>query len=980
MARPGDTLGFRPHPSRKSQWAFPGAEKFRIENAPHGGNGFFPNPDQWLTHLKADTIVAFFGYNESFDGTKHLAAYEAELDAFVVHTLSKAYNGIAAPRLVLVSPIAYEDQSKIKDLPNGTAENANLKLYSAAMERVAKKYSLTFVDLFTPTEKIYAEAKVPFTTNGYIPTEAGYEQLAPILADGVFGKQLRNSKADPANVLAAVKQKNWFWQNDYGILNGVHTHGRRYMPFGPQNYPDEVIKTREMTTLRDNLIEAIASGTTSSLVVDDSKTHPLPVVPTNYNAKQKTTASRYLYGDDAEKSLTVPNGYKVQLFASEKEFPNLANPMQLSFDNRGRLWVATMPTYPAYRPGDPLPDDKILIYEDTNGDGRADKETVFADKLQLPIGFEFAPEGVYVSQEPNILLLRDTDGDDKADTREIILGGFDSHDTHHAISAYCADPSGAFLMGEGVFLHSNVETAYGPVRAMNGGFFRYSPQRSQLERTAQLSIPNPWGIAFDEWGQDFFLHTSGPSINWMLPASVKPTYGSQCPSTANLVPEGQAVRPTSGLEFVSSRHFPDDVQGDMLLCNNIGFLGIKQHSIVDDGTGYKTAFRQNLLSSTDGNFRPVDLEFAPDGSLFVIDWHNVLIGHMQHNARDPLRDHVHGRIYRITYPSRPLVKPALVEKASVENLLENLKLPEYRTRYRSRRELRAHPAAEVLPAIKNWVAKLDPKDPRHEHHLLEALWTTWGLNQVDEPLLRQLLEAQDYHVRAAAVRVLRYNPQRIPGHVALLEKAAVDPHGRVRLEAIIAASWLNNASGKKIVAIASALPLDDWNKGAAKTAISRLEGVQDAVVDEHPLPPVPTHLASAEQKQFIAGHEIYFRDAHCATCHQPDGKGLDPAFPPLANSEWVTGDPDRLIKLTLHGMMGPLELNGKKYDGLVPMTPFGGILKDDEVAAVLTYVRNTFSNKAPAVSPSQVSKVREATKAHQGFYMAQDLIKENPLK
>jgi mono/diheme cytochrome c family protein len=202
----------------------------------------------------------------------------------------------------------------------------------------------------------------------------------------------------------------------------------------------------------------------------------------------------------------------------------------------------------------------------------------------------------------------------------------------------------------------------------------------------------------------------------------------------------------------------------------------------------------------------------------------------------------------------------------------------------------------------------------------------------------------------------------------------------VRLEAIIAASWLNNASGKKIVAIASALPLDDWNKGAAKTAISRLEGVQDAVVDEHPLPPVPTHLASAEQKQFIAGHEVYFRDAHCATCHMPDGKGLDPAFPPLANSEWVTGDPDRLIKLTLHGMMGPFELNGKKYDGLVPMTPFGGILKDDEVAAVLTYVRNTFSNKAPAVSPSQVSKVREATKAHQGFYMAQDLIKESPLK
>ena len=980
MGRPGDTPAFRPHPARISQWAFPGAEKFRPEFAKHAGEGFFPTPDQWLTHLKADTIIAFFGYNESFDGPSRVENYEAELDAFVLHTLSNAYNGSAAPRLVLVSPIAFENLSKTKDLPDGSAENANLKLYTAAMERVAKKHSLTFVDLFTPTFDLFSKADGPFTTSGFIPTEATYEKLAKLLADGVYGSQPRSSKADPAKVLAAIKQKNWFWQNDYNILNGVHSYGRRYNPYGPQNYPDEVQKTREMLALRDQLIHAVASGKTTNLSVDDSKTHPLPPVPTNYTPSNKNGDPDYLYGADAEKSLTVPEGYKVQLFASEKEFPNLANPMQLSFDDRGRLWVATMPTYPAYRPGDQLPNDKILIYEDTNGDGRADKETVFADKLNLPIGFEFAPEGVYLSQEPNLMLLRDTDGDDKADVREIVLGGFDTHDTHHAISAYCADPSGAFLMGEGVFLHSNVETAYGPVHGMNGGFFRYSPQRSQLERTAQLSIPNPWGIAFDDWGQDFFLHTSGTSINWMLPASVKPTYGSQSPSTANLAPEGHNVRPTSGLEFVSSRHFPDEVQGDMLLGNTIGFLGIKQHSITDDGTGYKTAFRQDLLSSSDGNFRPVDLEFAPDGSLYVIDWHNVLIGHMQHNARDPLRDHVHGRIYRITYPSRPLVKPAQVDKAPIATLLENLKLPEYRSRYRSRRELRSHPAAEVMPALTKWVAALDPKAPRYEHHLLEALWTTWGLNQVDETLLRRLLQAQDFHARAAAVRVLRYNSHRIPDHAALLEKAAADPDGRVRLEAIIAGSWLDNEAGKKVITIAAAQPLDPWSEGAAKTALSRIKGDQEEIINEHPLPPMPAYLTEVEQDQFVAGHEVYFRDAHCATCHQPDGKGLDPAFPPLAKSDWVTGDPERLIKLTLHGLMGPFELNGKKYNGLVPMTPFGSMLKDDEVAAVLTYVRNSFGNKAPAVSPSQVSQVREATKSQQGFYMAEDLLKAHPMK
>jgi len=980
MGRPGDTPAFRPHPGRKSQWAFPGAEKFRPEFNVHSGEGFFPTPDQWLHFLEADTIVAFFGYNESFDGPSRVDNYEAELNAFVVHTLSKAYNGKAAPRLVLVSPIAYENLSKQRDLPNGEKENANLALYSAAMQRVAKKHNLTFIDLFTPTKEHYSTAKTPFTNNGFIPNEEGYKQLAVLLANGLYGHASTASKADPEKVHAAVKQKDWFWHNDYNILNGVHTHGRRYAPFGPQNYQDEVKKTREMAALRDQLIHAVASGKTTNLSVDDSKTHKLPPVPTNYRPGGKNGSEQYLYGKDAESKLTVPEGYKVQLFASEKEFPNLANPMQLSFDKKGRLWVAVMPTYPHYRPGDALPNDKLLIYEDTNGDGKADKEIVFADKLHLPIGFEFAPEGVYVSQEPNIMLLRDTNGDDKADVREIVLGGFDSHDTHHAISAYTADPSGAFLMGEGVFLHSNVETPYGAVRGVNGGFWRYSPQRGMLERTAQVSIPNPWGIVFDQWGQDFFLHTSGPTMNWMMPSSIKPHYGRTTPLTADLIPEGQKVRPTSGLEIVSSRHFPDEVQGDLLLCNAIGFLGIKQHAIVDDGTGYKTSFRHELLKSADGNFRPADLEFAPDGSLYVIDWHNVLIGHMQHNARDPLRDHVHGRVYRITYPSRPLVKPAQIDKAPIATLLENLKLPENRSRYRTRCELRARPAAEVMTALKAWVAKLDKSDPRYEHHVLEALYVTWGLNKVDQDILKQVLASKDFRARAAGVRVIRYNYHAIPDHAALLEKAATDPEGRVRLEAIVAASWMDNAAGKKIVSIASAQPQDNWIKGAAKTASDRLAGVTEVEVVEHPAPPAPTHLSDAEKKQFLAGHEIYFRDAHCATCHQADAKGLPPAFPPLTNSPWVTGDTDRLIKLTLHGLMGPFELDGKKYEGQVPMQAFGGMLKDDEVAAVLTYVRNNFGNKAPAVKAEEVGKVREATKGRQSFYMVDELLKEHPMK
>ena len=226
-------------------------------------------------------------------------------------------------------------------------------------------------------------------------------------------------------------------------------------------------------------------------------------------------------------------------------------------------------------------------------------------------------------------------------------------------------------------------------------------------------------------------------MRWMMPGSVKPRYGVATHKSYNLIEDEHRVRPTSGLEFVSSRHFPDDVQGDLLINNTIGFLGTKQHTMVDGETGFESQHRQDLIVGSDKNFRPVDMEFAPDGSLYIVDWHNVLIGHMQHNARDPYRDHVHGRIYRVTYPGRPLIEPAKVDGASIDELLANLTLPEYRTRYRTRRELRGRDADEVSAKLKTWAASLDKSDERYEHHLLEGLWVSWGLNRIDDTLLRR---------------------------------------------------------------------------------------------------------------------------------------------------------------------------------------------------------------------------------------------------
>jgi mono/diheme cytochrome c family protein/glucose/arabinose dehydrogenase len=864
------------------------------------------------------------------------------------------------------------------------------------------------VDFFTATRMRSTKKELPpLTINGFAPTKSGYHELAVILADQAFGKQRYRSKTDPALMVAAVKEKDYFWNNDYNLVNGVHNYGQRYDPFGPQNYPEEIEKTREMTALRDGLIHDIALGLKTQISVDDSDTQRLSPVPTNFKRPID-----YLDGEKAIEKMTVMAGYKVQLFASEEQFPDLKKPVQMSFDAKGRLWVSVTPTYPHYKPGESRPNDKILIFEDTDGDGRADKQTVFADHLHLPIGFEIAPEGVYVSQEPNLCLLVDDDHDDHADRLEILMHGFDTHDTHHAISAYSADASGAFYLSEGRFLHSQVETPYGPQRCNDGGVWRFDPKRFRLERYAQTDVNNPWGFALDDWEQSVISDASSGENYWGLPVSAKMPYGIEIDRAGFFVPKRS--RPTSGSEFVSSRHFPDDRQGQFMTCNSIGFLGINFSSVTNDSSGFGGSLAGDLISSSDPNFRPVDLEFAPDGSLYFLDWHNALIGHMQHNARDPNRDVEHGRIYRITYPSRPLVKPAQIAGASVPELLENLKLPEYRARYRTRRELRGHPASEVLPAVKAWVAKLDPADPRYEHHLCEALWATWSQNKPDRSLILQLLGAKAREARAATVHVLRYSAHQIPDSTALFLRAANDIDGRVRLEAIVAASWLENADGARIVLEALKHPLDKWMgpvtkqilEYTLKDEVAALQAGGQLALSDNPNarayldgkykigsapPPAerqvfgPTRALTGDAlKAYNLGHEVFHRDAHCATCHQPNGQGMKDVYPPLTakNNPWLADNDERLIKIALKGLWGPIEVAGNRFDptkGVPPMPGFGVFLNDDELAGVLTYVRQSFGNDLPPIDRAHVAKLREELKDRADFFSVEEIMKAHPI-
>ncbi|HEY2155235.1 MAG TPA: PVC-type heme-binding CxxCH protein, partial [Isosphaeraceae bacterium] len=417
-----------------------------------------------LKDEKPDVVIAAFGFNESFGGPAGLAKFKKDLDAFIKATTSTKYNGKAAPKLVLLSPIAQEDLHNTH-ITDGKANNANIKLYADAMKDAAKAHGVAFVDLFKPTLSYYAALPEPLTINGIHLNEFGDRRVAEVIVNDLFGIEEAQSRADLAKLKAAVNEKNLQFWYDYRAINGCYIYGGRKAPFGVVNFPAEFAKLRKMVENREKRVLAIAKGEAVPDTIDDSNTGELKRIETNAKNPIKLTTP-----EESKKNFKLPAGYEINLFASENEFPDLKKPVQMTFDAKGRLWVTTMASYPMYLPGRPV-NDKILIFEDTDGDGKADKQTVFADKLHVPTGIELGDGGVYVAQQPNLMFLKDTNGDDKADERTLIMHGFDTGDSHHAIHAFTWDPGGAIYWNEGTFHYSQVETPYGPRRCNEAGVF-----------------------------------------------------------------------------------------------------------------------------------------------------------------------------------------------------------------------------------------------------------------------------------------------------------------------------------------------------------------------------------------------------------------------------------------------------------------------------------------------------------------------------
>tara|TARA_R110002111_G_scaffold258083_1_gene326901 strand:- start:157029 stop:159647 length:2619 start_codon:yes stop_codon:yes gene_type:complete len=770
-----------------------------------------------LEDHKADVIIACFGFNESFAGEKGLAKFEADLKDFIDTNLKAKYNGKSHPRLVLFSPIANENLHR-HGLTDGKENNQRIELYTAAMQKIAKEKNVVFVDLYSPSKKLMESGKHPLTFNGIHLTDYGYQQLAPAIDEALFGpNQKTGSTVDLKKLRAEVLEKNKQFWYDYRSVNGYYIYGGRKEPFGVVNFPAEFAKLRKMIHNRDERIWAVAAGKTVPTKIDDSQTGDFADIKTNVKdlASIKITTPQ-----ESQKKFELPEGFEINLFASEVEFPELKNPVQFAFDSKGRLWVCTMASYPQYLPGKNV-DDKILIFEDTNGDGRADKQTVFADGLHLPTGIELGDGGAYVAQQPNLVFLKDTDGDDHADYREIVLHGFDSADSHHSISAFNWGPGGDLYFQEGTFHHSQVETPYGPRRLKNAGIFRYEPRTEKFDIFVSYNFANPWGHTFDRWGQNFVADASGGANYYGTAFSGDLDYPRKHAGMNQFLKK--QWRPTAGCEFVSSGQFPEDMQGNYLLNNCIGFHGVLQYKMKEDGSGFAADPVEPLVTSTDTNFRPVDLQFGPDGALYLIDWFNPLVGHMQHSIRDPNRDAQHGRIWRVTYTKKPVLKDPEIAGASIPELLDLLKSNEDQVRYRVRRELRIRNTDEVIAAVNNWVAGLDTKDKDYQHNLLEALWVHQNLDVVDAAFLNQMLRSPEPKARAAATRVLCYWRDRIDNSLDLLQIQINDENPRVRLEAIRALSFYHDPRALEIAVESLVHPQDYYLEYTLKETMDTLE-------------------------------------------------------------------------------------------------------------------------------------------------------------
>ena len=570
---------------------------------------------------------------------------------------------------------------------------------------------------------------------------------------------------------------------------------------------------------------------------------PSPTIA-NYEKRAQPLTLQFPFNvkGSTERTQVAPD-LRLQLFAAE---PDISKPIFLAWDERGRLWVAETRDYPHDVKPDGLGNDSIKICEDTDGDGRADKFTVFADKLNIPTGFTFINGGIIVSQSPRFLLLTDTDGDDKADVRTEIMSGWGINDTHaQANNLHYGYDNWLY----GAVGYSGFRGTIGGVeKQFAQGTYRFKADGSALEFLHQFTN-NTWGQSANEFGDQFGgTANNAPIFFGGIPASIVPKgMRAMTAKRINTEDKNHTITPNfrqvdvmggytaaAGSAFIYSDNLPARLQGKAMICEptmkNIAIMDVQR-----DGAGYVAKDAFNLVASSDEWMSPVFAEVGPDGAVWFSDWQNYII---QHNPtpsvtrggydaktgvggahENPLRDHSRGRIYRVVWDQ---AKPAAIKSlkgATTAQLVDALGSGNQFWRLTAQRLLVEGKRTDAVASLKSAVAASAPVKALH------ALWTLHGLGQLDDATHRTALVHPDSAVRRNAVRALGRDDKA----VALFFASAVasDLDSLTKLAAFVKLAEFTTSGPIKTVVTSlvrnPASQKDEWLKEASRL-LARIHG------------------------------------------------------------------------------------------------------------------------------------------------------------
>lgn len=504
----------------------------------------------------------------------------------------------------------------------------------------------------------------------------------------------------------------------------------------------------------------------------------------------------YLSPEESVRRMKVPPGWEVKVFAAE---PDIINPIAFTVDERGRLWVVECYEYPKRTPPGRQPRDRIKILEDTTGQGKADKVTLWAEGKDLPhfdmaSGIEVGRGNVYLGAAPYLLRLGIDPQTGGLKDQEILLRGFGSQDSHEVLNTFQWGPDGKLYGLHGIFTQSEI----GGVQ-MDAAVWRFDASTRQFGIFAE-GTSNPWGLDFDPHGQAFLACCVIPHCFHMIPGGtyIRQAGASKNPYAFGLLHEisdhlhhQESGWAHAGALVLQGDHIPADYQGSLLM-GSIHGCSIKRDLLARRGSTFVARHGPDFLVSGDKNFRPINLRWGPDGSIYVIDWHDQ---NPCHQAAPDSWDLTHGRIYKIQRTgAKPVAPEDLGSKSSAELVrqLSNNNPWSYRTSLRLLSERRD---ASVALELERLLFEGQP-----DTHCLRGLWGLWAVGVFDEVIARRTLEHPSPWVRAWTVRLLGEAGKWSPEMLGRLEQLALhDPAPEVRSQMASTAQTIKGADALPVL-------------------------------------------------------------------------------------------------------------------------------------------------------------------------------------